>query len=269
MPEFAGRGDPRRTMELLWGRTPPAARGPAAELTPADVVRAAITVADEDGLARLTMRRIAEHLGRSTMSLYTYVPGKPELLDLMLDAIQAELPTAYDRTGGWRGASEAFARDQWRLLERHPWSLDVAGGRTPLGPHTLDAYEAQLAVFDGLGLDGVEMTRAVAAVTSFVRGAAQAVHEARSAQAATGLSDDDWWNVHAPLLEKAMDPDWAERHPTATKLQNAQAFDQADLEPDDATPCLVVVALDAFEYGLARMLDGIAAHIARCAGTAA
>ncbi|HSJ45946.1 MAG TPA: TetR/AcrR family transcriptional regulator [Euzebyales bacterium] len=269
MPEFAGRGDPRRTMELLWGRTPPAARGPAAELTPADVVRAAIAVADEEGLARLTMRRIAERLGRSTMSLYTYVPGKPELLDLMLDAIHAELPTAYDRSGGWRQAAEAFARDQWHLLERHPWSLDVAGGRTPLGPHTLDAYEAQLAVFDGLGLDGVEMTRAVAAVTSFIRGAAQAIHEARTAQQATGLSDDDWWNAHAPLLEEVMDPDWPERHPTATKLQRAQAFDHADRDTDDPIPYLVVVALDAFEYGLARMLDGIAAHIARRGGVPA
>lgn len=266
MPEFAGRGDPRRTMELLWGRTTPASRGPAAELTAADVVRAAIAVADGEGLANLTMRRIAERLGRSTMSLYTYVPGKAELLDLMLDAIQAELPTAYDRSAGWRDAAERFARDQWHLLERHPWSLDVAGGRTPLGPHTLDAYEAQLAVFDGLGLDGVEMTRAVAAITSFVRGAAQAVHEARSAQAATGLSDDDWWNAHAPLLEQMIDADWPARHPTATKLQEHRAFDQADRDADDPTPYLVMVALDAFEYGLARLLDGIAGHVASAGG---
>lgn len=262
MSEFVGRGDPRRTMELLWGRTGPSTRGPAAELTAADVVAAAIAVADAEGLARLTMRRIAEHLGRSTMSLYTYVPGKAELLDLMLDAVQAELPIAYDRSDSWRAAAEAFARDQWRLLGRHPWSLDVAGGRMPLGPHTLDAYEAQLAVFDGLGLDGVEMTRAVAAITSFVRGAAQAVHEARGAEAATGMSDDAWWSAHAPLLEEVMDPDWPARHPTATKLQQRQAFDQTDRDPGDPTPYLVKVALDAFEYGLARLLDGIAAHIA-------
>lgn len=263
MPEFTGRGDPRRTMELLWGRTAAASRGPAAELTPGDVVRTAIDVADGEGLARLTMRRIAERLGRSTMSLYTYVPGKAGLLDLMLDAVNAELPCAYDRSGGWREAADAFARDQWRLFERHPWSLDVAGGRTPLGPHTLDAYEAQLAVFDGLGLDGVEMTRAVAAVSSFVRGAAQAVHEARTAQAATGLSDDDWWNAHAPLLTEMIDDDWPARHPTATKLQDDRAFDQDDRAADDAAPYLVGVALDGFEYGLARMLDGIAAHVAR------
>lgn len=262
MPEFAGRGDPRRTMELLWGRTPPASRGPAAGLSPSDVVRAAIAVADADGFAGLTMRRIAEHLGRSPMSLYTYVPGKAELVDLMLDAIQAELPTAYDRDAGWRDAAERFARDLWHLYERHPWSLDVIGGRTPLGPHTLDAYEAQLAVFDGLGLGEVEVVRAVAAVSSFVRGAAQAVHEARSAQAATGQSDDDWWNALAPLLDEMASGDWDARHPTATRLSRAQAFDQTDRAADDATPYLVKEALDAFEYGLARMLDGIADHVA-------
>ena len=142
MPEFAGRGDPRRTMELLWGRTPPASRGPAAGLSPSDVVRAAIAVADADGFAGLTMRRIAERLGRSPMSLYTYVPGKAELIDLMLDRAYGEVLAAITSEGDWRAALESRARGDWAGYERHPWG--GRGARPPpvLRPHQLAGHQA-------------------------------------------------------------------------------------------------------------------------------
>ena len=72
------------------------------------------------------MRKVAERLGRSAMSLYTYVPGKAELLDLMLDTVLGELPTAYSENG-WRAAVEASARDGWDFYQRHPWVLQVSG----------------------------------------------------------------------------------------------------------------------------------------------
>jgi len=262
MTEYAGRGDPRRTLNLLWGRADAPARGPKQGLTVAEIVAAAIEVADAEGLGAVSMRRVGERLGKSAMGLYTYVPSKAELLDLMLDAVLGELPTDYPLDEGWRAAVERCARDGWAFYERHPWVLQVSGARAALGPHEFDSYETQLRLFAGRGLTGVEMMRAVGALGSFVRGAAKAVSDARTAEQATGLSDDDWWNARAPLLEELADETWAERYPTVTQLSAEQAFDQVD-RPDDTTPYLVQDALDTFEFGLQRLLDGLETYVNR------
>lgn len=260
MTEFAGRGDPRRTMDLLWGRGEAPTRGPKPGLSVAAIVEAAISIADAEGLGAVSMRKVGERLGKSAMSLYTYVPGKGELLDLMLDTALGELPTDYDLSAGWRPAMEACARDGWQFYERHPWVLQVSGSRSSLGPHEFDLYEAQLRIMDGLGLPGVEVARAVNVISSFVRGAAKTVSDARTAEQATGLSDDDWWNARSPILEELADDSWATRFPTITKLDAEQAFSQPD-RPDDTTPYLVQDALDTFEFGLHRLLDGLESYL--------
>ncbi|MGH9211345.1 MAG: TetR/AcrR family transcriptional regulator C-terminal domain-containing protein [Acidimicrobiales bacterium] len=260
MTEYASRGDPQRSMALLWGLVEAPTRGPKPGLAVADIVATAVAVADAEGLGAVSMRRVADRLGKSAMSLYTYVPGKAELLDLMLDAVLGELPTEYPRDDGWRAAVEASARDGWAFYERHPWVLQVSGARALLGPHELDAYETQLRLFDGLGLTGVEMSRAVSALAGFVRGSAKAVADARSAEQATGLSDDDWWNARSPLLDEAVGDAWSKRYPTASRLAEEHAFDQLD-RPDDETPYTVREALDAFEFGLQRLLDGLEALV--------
>jgi AcrR family transcriptional regulator len=265
MTEYAGRGDPRRTLELLWGRAdPPPARGPKQALTVDGIVAAAIEVADAEGLGAVSMRKIAEKLGKSAMGLYTYVPGKAELIDLMLDTVLGELPTRYPLEEGWRAAAERSARDGWAFYERHPWVLQISGTRPTLGPHEMDVYETQLGIFDGLGLGPVEITRVVGVLASFVRGAAKTVSDAWAAEQATGLSDDDWWNARNPLVGELSGDVWQERYPVSSRLAEAHAFDQLD-RPDETTPYLVQDALDVFEFGLQRMLDGVAAHIATLA----
>ena len=112
------------------------------------------------------------------MALYTYVPGKAELLDLMLDTVYGEQPTPDPTTDGWRAAAEAWARGTWDFYRRHPWVLQVAGARPVLGPHELDGYEALLRIFDGLGLPAVEVARAANSLAGFVRGGAKAVSDA-------------------------------------------------------------------------------------------
>jgi len=263
MTEYASRGDHRRTMELLWGQGAASNRGPKPGLELATVVGTAIELADADGLAAVSMRKIAERLGRSAMALYTYVPGKAELLDLMLDTVYGEdVRPAADT--GWRAAAEASARATWELYLRHPWVLQVAGGRPVLGPNELDAYESLLRIFDGLGLSATEVARSANALAGFVRGAAKAVSDARAAEQATGLTDDEWWNARSPLLDE-MVGDWESRFPVSTRLSAAQAFDQVD-RPDDSLPYTVRDAFDTFDFGLQRLLDGFAAHIAAVAG---
>jgi len=273
MTEYAGVGDARRSMDLLWGNDrlerldrvdDSPARGPKPALSVATIVAAAIAVADADGLSALSMRKVGERLGKSGMALYTYVPGKSELLDLMIDTVQGELRTDYSEFDNWRDAVEASCRDGWDFYQRHPWVLQIAGARATLGPHEFDAYETQLRLLDGIGLSGVEMARAVGLVAGFVRGSAKAVADARAAEQVTGLSDDDWWNARSPILEEysaELGEAWVERYPTITRLGTEQAFDQLD-RPDETTPYLVQDALDTFEFGLQRVLDGLGAYIA-------
>jgi AcrR family transcriptional regulator len=100
--EYSGKGDPARSLALLWRTSERTSRKGKPDLSVDRIVRAAIEVADADGLQALSMRRVAERLGVGTMSLYTYVPGKPELLDVMLDTVYGETAygeTAYGETG--------------------------------------------------------------------------------------------------------------------------------------------------------------------------
>ena len=92
MTEYPGRGDARRSMALLWGKAEPPKRGPKQGLSVEAIVGAAIAIADADGLDALSMRKVGERLGTSAMALYTYVPAKTELVDLMLEAVLGELP---------------------------------------------------------------------------------------------------------------------------------------------------------------------------------
>jgi AcrR family transcriptional regulator len=260
MTEYVSQGDARRSMALLWGRCEPPTRGPKQALSVPEIVAAAVAIADAEGIGAVSMRKVADALGKSPMALYTYVPGKAELLDLMLDTVLGELPTSYDMSGGWRPAVEAWAAAQWAFYDRHPWVLQVSGARAVLGPHELDSYETSIRLFDGLGLSGVEMQRIVGVLSRFVSGAAKAVSDARTAEQATGISDDEWWNTRSPLLEEFSGDVWADRYPTLTKLDAEQAFAQLD-RPDDETPYMVQDALDVLHLGLALLLDGIAARL--------
>lgn len=263
--EYAGRGDVEKTMALLWGRARSTGRGPRPGLTVADVVAAAVTIADAEGLAALSMRKVGERLGRSAMSLYSYVPGKAELVDLMLDTVLGERPTRYDLGAGWRPALEAATRDAWEFYGRHPWALQVAGGRAVLGPNELDRYEELLRVLTASGLSALDAGRAASAVDAFVRGAARTYADSRAAESTTGVSDDEWWSERAPLLDEIMAEQGPTRYPTITALAAEGVYEQPDRAPDDTTPYLEREALDAFEFGLQLLLDGLEAHATRTA----
>ena len=254
--EFTGKGDPQRSMELLWGVAKTPTRGPKPGLSVARIVRAAIELADADGLAALSMRRVADRLGVGAMSLYTYIPSKAELLDLMMDAILAEEALPDAATGDWRARLELHAREGWALYRRHPWALQVSGVRGMFGPHQLARYEAALASVADIGLGGREMVRVVSLVGGYVRGAAQVAVEAAQAAQQSGESDDQWWAANEPLLDKYFD---AARYPTTVAVQLQGGFDQ----PPGDFDYHLQHAVDDFEFGLQRVLDGIAAFIAR------
>ncbi|MFC7546662.1 TetR/AcrR family transcriptional regulator [Plantactinospora sp. GCM10030261] len=248
--EYTGTGDPARSLALLWRTRERVSRRGRPDLSVERIVRAAIEVADADGLAALSMRRVAEKLGVGTMSLYTYVPGKGELLDVMLDTVSAETldpdpDTEPADPGDWRTRLDRIARRNWALYLRHPWLLQVAAAsRPPLGPNTIAKYERELRAVDGIGLTDLEMDAVVTLVTGYVHGAVRGAVEAAQAAASTGLTDEQWWHAHAPYLEKVLDP---RRYPLAARVGSA-AGQEYRAAGDPAR---------AFEFGLARILDGI------------
>lgn len=248
MTEHSGSGDPARSLALLWRtRERPSRRGKP-DLSVDRIARAAIEIADADGLASLSMRRVAERLGVGTMSLYTHVPGKAELIDVMLDAVDGELEMPEDVAGGWRARLELAARQSWALYRRHPWMLDVGTSRPVLGPNAIARYDYELRAIDGIGLTDVEMDSVVSLVGAHVHGAARGARDAALAVERSGMTDEQWWEERAPLLGKLFD---AGRHPTAARVGTAagEAYGAAyDFE-------------HGFEFGLQRILDGIEALV--------
>ena len=252
--DYSGSGDPARSLQLLWRDTRHPTRGPRPGLSVDKVVAAAVELADAEGLAALSMRRVADRLGVGTMSLYTYVPGKAELLDLMLDTVLAE-EARPDGAGGWRGGLELRAREDWALFHRHPWILQITPGRSLLGPNETDLFEATLRVVDGIGLGGTEMVLVVNLVADYTRGVADTAVGAAQAERRTGMSDEEWWKAREPLFDRYFDPD---RFPTVTRVAASGAFEQ----PIGEGQYTVAWARESFEFGLGRLLDGIEAFVA-------
>ncbi|MDT7693325.1 MAG: hypothetical protein QOI75_2692 [Pseudonocardiales bacterium] len=275
--EHTGAGDPARTLELLWrhaaavagpaeagaepatGPGAPAGRrsgrrsgrrGPRPGLTVDAVVASAIALADSAGLDAVTMRQLATALGVAPMTLYTYVPGKAELLDLMLDTVYGELPLADSSGQPWRSRLAAVAEQNRALYTAHPWAAEISTARPPLGPGQLAKYEHELAALDGLGLDDVTMDAVLTYLLGFVQGWARAAADARALRGAdalgSALDDERWWAANAPLLERVFDP---ARYPRAVRVGSAAgAAHGAAYSPDHA-----------YGFGLARVLDGLGA----------
>ncbi|MBF6330131.1 TetR/AcrR family transcriptional regulator [Nocardia transvalensis] len=251
--EYAGRGDAVRTMALLWdGGTPVPRRGPRHRLDLSAIVDAAIAEADRCGPSSLSIRALAQTLNVGAATLYTYVPGKAELLELMVDRVIGGQPLPRADTG-WRHGLSDLAHSDLATFRAHPWLLQVATSRTVFGPHYVARYEASVALLDGCGLSASDIIRCVAAVDSYTRGAASAVVDAEQAPAATGSSDEQWWQQRAPLLEERM----AGRFPVLAAMDAAGAFTVAE----SSAPYLLQRALERFTYGLDLLLDAIESRI--------
>jgi len=249
MAQSTGTGDAARTLALLW-RDPAAVprQGPRRSWNLDDVVAAAVALADADGLEAVTMRAVAHALGASPMTLYTYVPGKAELLDLMLDAVCAEVPR--DDTAGrpWRERQTAVAEQNRSLYRTHPWAAQITTGRPPLGPGSIGKYEHELAAFDGLDLPDVDADACLAYLLGFVQASARATQDARAVRRDSGLDEQQWWSAVGPLLGRVLD---VRAYPRAVRIGSAAgAAHGAAADP-----------AHAYRFGLARVLDGLAALI--------
>ncbi|MGI8648244.1 MAG: TetR family transcriptional regulator [Acidimicrobiales bacterium] len=241
----SGGGDPARSLQLLWrdAGAEGSPHGPRQGLTVDRVIAAAIELAGAEGLRAVTMRRVAQALGVAPMSLYTYVPGKAELLDLMLDTVYAHMPHTDLSGKSWRSRVQAIAQENWDLYERHPWAATVSISRPPLGPGLMAKYEHELQAFTELGLDDLEMDAALTYLLGFVQASARSTTEAVAVQRDSAMSDEQWWAANAPFLKRVFDET---KYPTATRVgATAGAAHRGAYNP-----------AHAYEFGLQRVLDG-------------
>jgi AcrR family transcriptional regulator len=244
--ERSSAGDPARTLELLWrAQTAAPRRGPERGLDVDAVVAAAIDLADREGLEAVTMRRVAQALGVGAMTLYTYIPGKAELLDLMLDSAYSRMPHANTSGAPWRQRLITIAEENRALFDVHPWAATVSTLRPPLGPGLIGKYEHELSALEGLGLDDIEMDDCLTHLLTFVQACARAVADARAASA---MDDEQWWAANAPLLARVLDE---RTYPLATRVGTAAGAAQRSAH-DPA---------HAYDFGLRCVLDGLATLI--------
>ncbi|MBW0106584.1 TetR/AcrR family transcriptional regulator C-terminal domain-containing protein [Pseudonocardia sp. KRD291] len=210
------------------------------------VVRTALAVADAEGLAALSMRRVAVELGVATMSLYRHVADKDDLLVRMLDAAFDEWVPPPPPPPGWRAGVEQVCHALWSGFRRHPWMASalsltrpqalagamvysdrILGGLAELGLSPTVAFDTQLILFN------------------FTRGVAISLESEQQAEADTGRTADEWVDEHLPDTRAAL----GTRDLPALRHTLDRLVDGYDLDLDHL-----------FTTGLAHLLDGIAAR---------
>ncbi|MEV6911258.1 TetR/AcrR family transcriptional regulator [Amycolatopsis sp. NPDC051071] len=225
---------------LVWERPEPPNRPVPVPLSRDLIVRTAIRLADANGMDAVSLRKVAAALDVGPMRLYGYIATKEELLDLMLDAVYAEIrPTG----NGWREVLRSLAETTRNAAHGHEWLADLLGGRPGLGPQALASGESVMAALDGIGVDDVMPV--TTAVNAYVIGAVRGEIAKRRAERATGLDERRWQVSLGPYLERLFATG---KYPAlATVVRDAVHLD----------------ADETFRLGLECLLDGIEARLAK------
>ena len=219
-------------------------------LSRAEIVSTAIAVADAEGPDAISMRRIARELGAGAMSLYWHVGSKEELLDLMLESIEAEIEVP-EPSGDWRADLGAFAHRTRAAMSRHRWAMEFIGGRPPSGPNDARNLERLLGLLDGLADDRLTMN-ILGTVATYVMGAvmrdAQELRVQRDQErAAAALTEEQLGEEHE-RYRKSFEA--SGRYPRIVRLM------ESGIDPDDPA-----TRDERFQFGLDCVLDGIAARL--------
>lgn len=223
-------------------------RGSQRGLTRDRIVRAAIDIADAEGLAALSMRGVAARLGAATMAPYKYVSGKDELVLLMADAVYGERGYPETPPPGWRDRLTLGGRTLWSLYRRHPWLAQLAPITRPLPLPNLGRHaEWALAALAELDVDAATLCDLHVLFFSYIQGIAIHLEREQHALAASGLSEEQWMDKQAP----AMAPMTSGR-PVFTKMLRELGETGYDLVLDDI-----------FESGMRALLDGLALRYGR------
>ena len=236
--------------DYLWGGRAQPTRGPKPALSLDVIADAGIAIADAEGLAAVSMQRVAADLGYTKMSLYRYLPGKAELIALMVERGMGDPPAPAG--AGWRELLTEWTRQLMVSFLRHPWSLAATVGARPLGPRELSWMESALTVLADTPLTGAERLDAMVVLVGHARmlaeqGAGEAASSAGEAGHDGGAAGPDSAEARLGSAIAVVMRQHGERFPhLATAMAEAAAAGEQG---------------QAFDFGLARILDGLAVLI--------
>ncbi len=245
MRRMTARQKPPATAEaLIWERPEPASRPTPGPLSRDRIVRAAMAIADAEGLASVSLRNVGAALEAGPMRLYGYVSTKEELLDLMVDAVYGEMSSAGPIRGDWREALRSIAHRIRRAAGEHRWFLDLLGGRPHQGPNALAHLEASLAALsDSPGFEDIDgVMLALKTVNAYVIGALRGEAIELRAEVESGLTKSEWQATSWPYIQRMIATG---RFPTIARVVRDAAHPSPDI---------------VFDQGLDCVLDGIAAR---------
>ncbi|MGN9908488.1 TetR/AcrR family transcriptional regulator C-terminal domain-containing protein [Phytohabitans sp. LJ34] len=232
------------------GRPASGPRSPDGDLTRQRIIRAAIEIADAEGLDALSMRGVAAKLRVATMSTYRHVAGKDDLVLLMADAAFGELGYPDPQPEGWRALMERAARTLWTTFRRHPWLAQVTPLTRPMVLPNLLAHSEQMhTALRPSGLDATSRLDVMVMFYSHVQGLAMQLEQETQAREVTGLTDEEWMDQRTPVLEAVVA---SGRYPGFAALMTELGEEGYDLDLDRL-----------FELGLRTLLDGLAVTLAK------
>ncbi|QES07249.1 TetR/AcrR family transcriptional regulator [Streptomyces venezuelae] len=243
--------NPARSSVWLEVRAPRSGGGPAG-LDRDRIVAAAIRMLDEEGLAKLSMRKLAAELNVTAMSLYWYVDTKDDIIEFAMDSVYGEFDlAAVDAADGWRDRLRALAVEYRTMLVRHPWMSPSAGQYLNIGPHAMEVGgKIQEAVRD-TGLPRDRQPSATSAVFQFVYGYGTIESQFRRRAAEAGMSQDEFYVESIKAFRD--DPGFAESLGPVAEILDERASHGSVTEIWDRD----------FDYALEVLIAGIEAMVSR------
>jgi AcrR family transcriptional regulator len=238
-----------RGLDLLWGRRQAGKRGPKPALSVDAVVKAAIRLADAEGLEAVSMARVAQELGFTTMSIYRHVDNKEELLQLMWNASAEGVEAVVLEGASWREKLRAWAEVQRQALADHPWITEMPLAAPPAAPNSLAFVEKGLSALDGTALADGDKLRVIGILSSYTLSEARMANDAaRAAKKAREEGEDrPPWDFHGLLRELVDEVSYPRLYRIAWEWP--QSPDRSETEE--------------FRFGVDRILDGVEALIER------
>lgn len=250
----------------LWGDPAPRRRGPRPVLTTARIVQAAMDLADAEGLAAVSMARVAEAVGYTPMALYRHVSDKDELYVLMSDAVAARLPQI--TSDGWRAGLEAWTRAQIDLTLDRPWMLELPLSAAPPGPNRVRWMDQGFGAMQRIDLPPDEKLAIVGLLAQHVLGEARVHVEIRRAAVQkvrhdSGLPESTPESQLDPAAIDAADP-YADFTTLLSRYGGAAAYPHL-FEAFSSGPLAPVGSPsdDDIAFGITVVLDGIEAYLRR------
>jgi AcrR family transcriptional regulator len=239
-------------LDLLWGRRARGRRGPKPALSIDGIVETAVRLADDEGLGAVSMARVAKELGFTTMSLYRYITGKDELLQLMWNASAQGADELVLEGDGWRPRLRMWATVQREMLDRHAWITQMPMAAPPMAPNSLTFVERGLEAMDATGLTDEDTLRVIGLISSYTLSEARMTHDAAraAAQASAGGATAPQWSFESLLRLLVDQPSYPRLHRIAWSAaigDDPSGFDEHQ----------------EFLFGLDRILDGVQTLIDR------